>query len=85
MKKNNNFIDFLNSLDQLPLLPGMSSLNVYHLKMLQIIKSHHPSRSHLIQDNYFKQISPAQRYRYVNDLIDLNFIENSNGSLKIKS
>ena len=85
MKKNNKFLDFLNSLDQLPLLPGMNSLNVYHLKMLQIIKSHRPSRPLLIQDNYFKQISPAQRYRYVNDLIDLNFIENSNGSLKIKS
>ena len=85
MKKNNKLLDFLNSLDQLPLLPGMNSLNVYHLKMLQIIKSYRPSRSHLIQDNYFKQISPAQRYRYVNDLIDLNFIENSNGNLKIKS
>lgn len=85
MKKNNKFLDFLDSLDQLPLLPGMNSLNVCHLKMLQIIKSHRPSRPLLIQDNYFKQISPAQRYRYVNDLIDLNFIENSNGRLKIKS
>jgi len=85
MKKNNKFLDFLDSLDQLPLLPGMNSLNIYHLKMLQIIKSHRPSRSHLIQDNYFKQLSPAQRYRYVKDLINLNFIENSNGNLKIKS
>ena len=82
---NKKFLDFINSLDQLPLLPGMSSLNVYHLKMLQIIKSHQPSRSHLIQENFFKKISPAQRYRYVNDLINLNFIENSKGTLKIKS
>ena len=85
MKKNNKFLDFLDSLDQLPILPGMNSLNFYHLKMLQIIKSHRPSRSLLIQDNYFNQISPAQRYRYVNDLINLNFIVNSKGSLKIKS
>jgi len=35
-------------------------------------------------DTFFQKVSPAQRYRYINDLIHLQFIEYSNGTLNIK-
>jgi len=79
------FLEFLNSLDHLPIPSSLGSLNIYHLKMLQLIKSRKLNRTQLVHDLFFQEVSPAQRYRYINDLIHLQLIEYSNGTLNIKS
>ena len=78
-------LEFLNSLDHLPIPNSLGSLNIYHLKMLQLIKSRKLNRTQLVHDLFFQEVSPAQRYRYINDLIHLQLIEYSNGTLNIKS
>ena len=74
MLKDQKFKSFLNSIDQLPIPREFGRLNMIHLKMIQIIKSQRISRTDLIKKTADLEASQAQRYRYLNDLINLQIV-----------
>ena len=84
MLKDIKFINFLESIDQLPIPNKFGRLNLIHLKMIQIIKSQRISRTDLIKKTSYLEASQAQRYRYLNDLIDLQIITLKDQRLVIK-
>jgi len=74
MFRDQNFKKFIKSLESLPIPKELKHLNLIHLKMIQIIKSQKISRNDLIKKTSDLGSSKAQRYRYLNDLIDLQIV-----------
>ena len=74
MLKDQKFKNFLASIDQLPIPKEFGHLKMIHLKMIQIIKSQRISRTDLIKKTTDLEASQAQRYRYLNDLFDLQIV-----------
>jgi len=83
MFKHPNFTKFLETVDQLPIPKEFGHLNMIHLKMIQIIKSQKISRTDLIKKTSDLEASQAQRYRYLNDLINLQIVNLDNQYLSL--
>ena len=84
MFREQNFKKFIKSLENLPIPKELEHLNLTHLKMIQIIKSQRISRTDLIKKTADLEVSQAQRYRYLNDLIDLQIITLKDQHLVLK-
>lgn len=84
MLNDQKFKNFLRSIDQLPIPKEFGHLNMIHLKMIQIIKSERITRTNLIKKTADLEASQAQRYRYLNDLIDLQIITLKDQHLVLK-
>ena len=74
---------FFQSLESLPNLQQAFSLNFIQLLILKKIKKKNLSRAKLVQETFMSKLSMAQRYRYINQLIDEGFISNQDNILKL--
>ena len=81
---NKNLISFFESLDSLPTLQQAFKLNFIQLLILNKIKKNSLSRADLVQEKFMSKLSLAQRYRYINQLIDEGFVFNQDNLLKLK-
>ena len=81
---NKNLELFFQSLESLPTLQQAFKLNFIQLLILKKIKKNNPSRSELVQEKFMSKLSLAQRYRYINQLINEGFIFNEDNFLKLK-
>ena len=81
---NKNLELFFRSLESLPTLKQAFKLNFIQLLILKKIKKNKLSRADLVQEPFMSKLSLAQRYRYINHLIDQGFILNKGNLLKIK-
>ena len=81
---NKNLISFFESLDSLPTLQQAFKLNFIQLLILKKIKKNSLSRADLVQETFMSKLSLAQRYRYINQLINEGFIFNEGNILKLK-
>jgi len=74
---------FFQSLESLPTLQQAFSLNFIQLLILKKIKKKNLTRAQLVQETFMSKLSLAQRYRYINQLIDEGFISNQDNILKL--
>jgi len=74
---------FFQSLESLPTLQQAFSLNFIQLLILKKIKKKNLTRAQLVQETFMSKLSMAQRYRYINQLIDEGFISNQDNILKL--
>ena len=74
---------FFQSLESLPNLQKAFSLNFIQLLILKKIKKKNLTRAQLVQETFMSKLSLAQRYRYINQLIDEGFISNQDNILKL--
>lgn len=81
---NNNLELFFQSLESLPTLQQAFNLNFIQLLILKNIKKKNLSRADLVQEPFMSKLSLAQRYRYINQLIDRGFICIQANLLKLK-
>ena len=81
---NKNLELFFQSLESLPTLQQALKLNFIQLLILKKIKKNNLSRADLVQEKFMSKLSLAQRYRYINQLIDEGFILNEYNLLKLK-
>lgn len=75
---------FFQSLESLPTLQQAFKLNFIQLLILKKIKKNNLSRADLVQEPFMSKLSLAQRYRYINQLIDEGFILMQDNLLKQK-
>ena len=71
-----NFKLILSALEELPDLTQLGNLKIYHLIILKLIQKHQslPVKE-IILSPELSQISQAQRYRYIDNLIDQKIIK----------
>ncbi len=81
---NKNLELFFQSLEDLPTLQQAFKLNFIQLLILKKIKKNNLSRVDLVQEPFMSKLSLAQRYRYINQLIDEGFILKQDNLLKLK-
>lgn len=81
---NKNLELFFQSLEDLPTLQQAFKLNFIQLLILKKIKKNNLSRADLVQEPFMSKLSLAQRYRYINQLIDEGFILMQDNLLKLK-
>jgi hypothetical protein len=81
---NKNLELFFQSLEDLPTLQQAFKLNFIQLLILKKIKKNNLSRADLVQEPFMSKLSLAQRYRYINQLIDEGFILKQDNLLKLK-
>ena len=81
---NKNLTLFFQSLEGLPSLQRAFKLNFIQLLILKKIKKKSLSRADLVQETFMSKLSLAQRYRYINQLINEGFIFNEGNVLKLK-
>ncbi len=81
---NKNLELFFQSLEDLPTLQQAFKLNFIQLLILKKIKKNNLSRVDLVQEPFMSKLSLAQRYRYINQLIDEGFILYQDNFLKLK-
>ena len=81
---NKNLELFFQSLEDLPTLQQAFKLNFIQLLILKKIKKNNLSRADLVQEPFMSKLSLAQRYRYINQLIDEGFIFKECNVLKLK-
>jgi hypothetical protein len=81
---NKNLELFFQSLEDLPTLQQAFKLNFIQLLILKKIKKNNLSRADLVQEPFMSKLSLAQRYRYINQLIDEGFILYQDNFLKLK-
>lgn len=74
---------FFQSLESLPTLQQAFSLNFIQLLILKKIKKKNLTRAQLVRETFMSKLSLAQRYRYINQLIDEGFISNQDNILKL--
>lgn len=71
-----NIKQILSALNELPDLTQLGNLKLFHLTILKLIqKSNSIPVKNIISHPELTQISQAQRYRYINDLIDQKMIK----------
>ena len=75
---------FFQSLEDLPTLQQAFKLNFIQLLILKKIKKNNLSRADLVKELFMSKLSLAQRYRYINQLINEGFIFNECNVLKLK-
>ena len=79
------FKRILDSLQELPDLTDLGNLKIYHMIILKLIQKDCcvPVKD-IISHPQLSQISQAQRYRYIGNLINLNIIKyHSKGTLTL--
>ena len=74
---------FFQSLESLPSLRQAFNLNFIQLLILKKIKKKNLLRAQLVQEEFMSKLSMAQRYRYINQLINEGFISNHDNILKL--
>jgi len=73
---NKKFIQILKAIEELPDLSQVGNLKIYHLIILKIIKKNKfIATKDIISSLELVQISKAQRYRYIDHLIDHKIIK----------
>ena len=71
-----NFKQILSVLKELPDLTQLGNLKIYHLIILKLIQKHQNlSVKDIISNPQLSKISQAQRYRYIDNLIDQKMIK----------
>ena len=80
-----NFKQILSALQELPDLSELGNLKIYHMIILKLIQKERRIPVKDVISNYqLSQISQAQRYRYIDNLINRNLIKyHSKGVLSL--
>ena len=82
---NKNFKQILSTLHELPDLSELGNLKIYHMIILKLIEKEDCILvKDIISNPQLSQISQAQRYRYIDYLINRNLIKyHSKGTLTL--